>query len=236
MKTPLIVALAAISISSSAHAGDVKQIDTTAVFNARPIDTVANGAVVPMDANIDGAGGLATLSAAKLLSPNFAGSTDHVIPDDAVYPATGDHPQVVLSYANDDGKKKFARRSQGEDTYDITIPPGAYTRLFLMMSSGQGASDFDATLTYQDGTSTTKTLTCPDWWPGLKPPLEAYRVEVVQNMSKWSPHGIISSELKGHNIYGLNVQPDPTKSLVKITIKKHPKAILCFWGATGELQ
>ncbi len=104
-----------------------------------------------------------------------------------------------------------------------------------MMSSGQGPSDIDVTLTYKDGASDTKTLTCPDWWPGLKPG-ETYRVEVVQNMSKWTPHGIIGSELKGHNIYGINVQPDPAKSLVKISIKKHPKGILCFWGATGELK
>lgn len=231
MKKLLLTLALCASTAVIAHAGDVKQIDTSAVFNARPIDTVVDGKVVPMDNNIDGAGGLATLSAAKLLG----GSTDHVIPDNAVYPANDSHPEIVLAYANDDGKKKFARRSQGADSFDLTIPEGNYARLFLMMSSGAGPSDIDVTLTYKDGTSDTKTLTCPDWWPGLKPG-DTYRVEVVKDMSKWTPKGIIGSELKGHNIYGINVQPDAAKSLVKISIKKHPKGILCFWGATGELK
>ena len=231
-KTSLFAAaIAAIALTTAANAGDVKQIDVSAAFNARPIDTVVDGKVVPMDANIDGAGGLSTLSAAKLLG----GSTDHVIPDNAVYPANDKHPEIVLAYANDDGKKKFARRSQGADTYDLTIPEGNYTRLFLMMSSGQGPSDIEVTLAYKDGTSDTKTLTCPDWWPGLKPG-DTYRCEVVSNMSKWSPKGIIPSEPKGHNIYGINVQPNPDKALVKITVKKQAKGILCFWGATGELK
>ena len=232
MKTSLLLALF-LTAAATVRADDpkIRQIDVTSVFNARPIDTVVGGTVAPMDNNIDGAGGLATLSAAKILG----GSTDHVIPDNALYPATADHPDIQLAYANDDGKKKFARRSTGEDTYDLTIPDGNYAKLFLMMSSGQGPSDIDVTLTYKDGSTDVKHLTCPDWWPGLKPG-ETYRVEVVQNMSKWTGHGIISSELKGHNIYGINVQPDPAKSLVKITVKKQKKGILCFWGATGVLQ
>ena len=234
MKSPLLVILALLLFTAAApivKAGDAKQIDTSALFNARPVDTAVNGVVVPMDNNIDGAGGLCTLGAAKLLG----GSADHVVPDNALFPADDTHPDIQLAWGDDDGKKKFARRSQGADSYDIPVPAGNYARLFLMMSSGQGPSDIDVTLTYADGTSDTKTLTCPDWWPGLKPG-DTYRCEVVSNMSKWTPHGIIGSELKGHNIYGINVQPSPDKSLVKISIKKHPRGILCFWGATGELR
>jgi hypothetical protein len=231
-KTSLLLTLA-LALCSSARAGDVKQIDTSAVFNARPINTVVNGAVAPMDANIDGAGGLCTLSAAKILG----GSTDHVIPDNAVYPANDKHPEVVLAYANDDGKKKFARRhAQGEDSFDLTIPEGNYAKLLLLVTSGQGASDIDVTLTYKDGTTENKPFTVPDWWPDLKPPVDAYCTYVVFNMSKWTPHGIIGSELSHHNIFGLNISPNPDKSLVKVTVHKHQKGIMCFWGATGELK
>src|SRR5882757_9093522 len=121
---PALALFASASLLSlhAAHAGGkVVQIDTSAVFNVRPINTVVNGAVVPMDHDIDGNGGLCTLSAAKILG----GSTEHVIPDNAVFPATDKHPEVVLAYANDDGKKNFARRhAQGEDTFDFAVPEG----------------------------------------------------------------------------------------------------------------
>ncbi|HVV70426.1 MAG TPA: hypothetical protein VG733_14190 [Chthoniobacteraceae bacterium] len=235
MKISLVLTLllGAAVVSTRAEDPKVKQIDTSAVFNARPIDTVVNGKVVPMDNNIDGAGGLATVSAAKLLG----GSPEHAIPDDAVYPANDKHPEVVLAYANDDGKKFFARRhAQGEDSFDLTIPEGNYAKLFLLVTSGQGASDIDVTLTYKDGTTENKPFTVPDWWPDLKPPVDAYCTYVVFNMSKWTPKGIIGSELSHHNIFGLNIGPNPDKALVKVTVHKHQKGIMCFWGATGVLK
>jgi hypothetical protein len=228
-----VAASSAAFFLQTVHAGNTVQIDTTAVFNVRPINTLVNGAVVPMDANIDGAGGLCTLSAAKILG----GSTDHVIPDDAVFPANDKHPQVVLWYANDDGKKKFARRhAQGGDTFDFAVPEGNYARLFLMVTSGQGQSDIEVTLTYKDGATETKPFTVNDWWPDLKPPVDAYTCYVVFNMSKWTPKNIIKSELTHHNILGINVSPNPDKTLVKVAVKKLQKGIFCFWGATGETK
>jgi len=75
-----------------------------------------------------------------------------------------------------------------------------------------------------------------DWSPELKPPVDAYTCYIAYNMSKWTPKNIIMSELARHHILGLNVSPNPDKSLVNVAIKKHEKGIMCFWGATGELK
>jgi len=82
MRFTMVPAFAALFYIHTAHAGNVVQIDTSSLFNGRPINTVVNGVVVPMDNNIDGAGGLCTLSAAKILG----GSTEHVIPTTEYFP------------------------------------------------------------------------------------------------------------------------------------------------------
>jgi hypothetical protein len=224
----LFVALAVVALAGTAQAAETVQIDALDVFNMRPISTVVNGKLVPLSNNIDGAGGIATRSAAKA-----AGSDDpHSMPDDGKFAANDKHPEVIFSYANDDGKKNLARKSQGADEFIVTVPPKNYTKLFLFFASGAGPSKIHIDLKYQDGTLESRSMEVPDWFWELKPD-DKDRCYIAPDLSKWSPERMLEKD--HHFIFGLDVHPSPDKILVKVRIKKAEPGIMAFFGGTGQI-
>jgi len=228
MKTPLLFALtlSALTFTTGSRAGETVQIDAQDVFNMRPINTMVNGKLVPMNNNIDGAGGIATKSAAKA-----AGSDDpRSMPDDGKFAANDKHPEVIFSYATDDGRKNLARKSQGEDEFIVTVPLKNYAKLFLFFASGAGPSKIHVDLKYQDGSLESRSMEVPDWFWELKPD-DKDRCYIAPDLSKWSPDKMLEKD--HHFIFGLNVNPAPDKTLVKIRIKKAAPGIMAFFGGTG---
>ncbi|MGH8048145.1 MAG: hypothetical protein ACREKL_12955 [Chthoniobacterales bacterium] len=223
----LLFVAAAVSCLSAAHAGDAIQIDTSSVFNNRPVTTVVDGKLAPMTGDVDAAGGVITHGAAKLM-----GSEDpHALPDDGKFPANAKHALIILPYATGDANSKQARKSRGEDTFSFSVPPKKYSKLWLMTTSGQGPTTINVEMTYADKTSQAHTLEVPDWYWELKP-TDPYRCYVASDLSKWGPKKQLEKD--HHFIFGLDIQPDPTKTLEKVTVTKTKKGILGFFGATGE--
>jgi hypothetical protein len=217
-----------LSFCALAHAGEVVQIDVAKVFNMRPITTLLGGNLVPMDGDIDGAGGLITETAAKAL-----GMEDpYAMPDSGVFPANNKHPLIIMPYGKDDGKSPQARKSRGEDAFSFAVPPKNYSKLWLFLASGQGVSKIKVGMTYADGTTQKRELEVPDWFWELKAD-DPYRCYVASNLSKWSPTKQLEKD--HHYIFGLDIQPDPGKTLEKVTVVKSKPGIMAFLGATGQV-
>ena len=209
------------------------QVDVSKLLNARVVTTLTNGKIVPAAIDIDGVGGVIAKSAAMA-----AGSDNpHTVPDDSVFPATTDHPLVVLHYSNADGVSNQVRRSPlgSDDDYAFDVPPKNYANMFLFFTSGlRGPAPLKVTLTYQDGTTEDREIVCPDWYMNLKPGNKDYKdcVYLAYNLAKWLPNNTVREKWH-HNIFGLDVHPNSAKILLNIHVHKtHP--LVCFWGATGQ--
>lgn len=114
--------------------------------------------------------------------------------------------------------------------------------MWLWVTSGQGASDIHMELTYKVGTSETHDTQVPDWFWELtadaKDPKmsDKYRCNLAVDLGKWSRQGpMIASEARHHFIHGVDATPDEGRVLVKVTVKKDKKGLMCFYGATGTV-
>jgi hypothetical protein len=219
--------LAFASLNGPALAGEAVQIDTSKVFNNRPITTVVSGNVVPMTGDVDAAGGMITHTASKMM-----GSEDpYSLPDDGVFPANNKHALIILPYGKGDAKSPQARKSRDEDTFSFAVPPKNYSKLWLMTTSGQGPTTLNVEMTYADKTTEKRTVEVPDWYWELKPD-DTYRCYVASNLSKWGPKKQLEKD--HHYIFGIDIQPNREKTLEKVTVTKTKKGILGFFGATGQ--
>jgi len=223
----LIATAALFPLLQTTQGAELIQIDTSDAFNTRTISTVVGGKLAPMRDNIDGAGGVATASAAA----TFGTSDPHALPDDGKFPATDKHPDIVMPYARDDGKSNQARRSAGGDAYVLSVPAKHYAKLFLFLSSGQGPSNLEIRMRYTDHTVETRTVVVPDWYWDLKPDDKDW-CYVATDLSKWGPDKML--EKSHHSIFGLDIHPDAGKVLEKILVSKSDAGIMVFYGATGQ--
>jgi hypothetical protein len=212
------------AVSNSATA---VQVDVSKVLNARVVTTLSNGQLVPLQIDIDGAGGVATAGAVTAMGSD----NPHSVPDDGKFPANGDHPDIVLNFSNADGTGNQVRRSPKEDEYSFDVPNKNYSRMQLFFTSGAaGPAPLTITLTYQDGTNDVRNVICPDWWTNLDG-TQKDCVYVASNLAKWGKSNK-TLEKDHHNIFALDVHPDPAKVLTEIKVHK-TRPLVCFWGATG---
>jgi hypothetical protein len=204
------------------------QVDVSKLFNTRVVTTLTNGKVVPLQAGVDAGAGLITKAAAVALGS----SPEHTLPDDGRFPATADHPEVVLHFSNADGTGNQVRRSLPADDYSFAVPPRNYAKMFLFFTSAaEGPAPLKIILTYQAGSTENRDLVCPDYWKDLDPG-DKDDVYLAHDLSKWGPDNK-RLEKDHHNIFGFDVHPTPGKVLTKIEVQK-TRPIVVFWGATGQ--
>ena len=162
------IALTAMMLRVACAGGNsnVVQINVDAVLNGRAVATLTDGKMIPLSADVDGAGGLVTQAVAeKLGNPN-----PHPLPDDGKFAATDRHPEVMLHFSNTDAEYNQIRRSQGEDEFSFAVPEKHYSQMFLFLSSGHfGPAKIQIQLTYQDGATEARDMEVPDWYFPLKP-------------------------------------------------------------------
>jgi len=230
---PLLLVVMTLAPFSLLQAGDIPipfpvQVNVDKLLNARVVTTLTDGKVIPLQAGVDAGAGLITRAAAVAL-----GSTaEHTLPNDGKFPQTVDHPEVVLHYSNADGTGPQVRRSVEADTYSFTVPSMHYGKMFLFLTSAAvGPAPLEILLTYQNGATETRHLVCPDYWKTIAPG-DRDIVYLASNLSKWGPNNKMA-EKDHHNIFGLDVHPNPGLVLTQIQVTKtHP--IVVFWGATGQ--
>jgi hypothetical protein len=204
------------------------QVDVSKLLNARVVTTFTDGQVVPLSINLDGAGGVATQAASESLKTN----NNHTVPDDGVFPANADHPEIVLHFSNADGTGYQVRRMPKEEEFSFDVPAKIYAKMFLCFTSGAvGPAPMKVTLTYQDNSTDTRDIVCPDWWNNLDGKNKDV-VCVASNLAKFGSKNNIM-EKDHHNIFAIDVHPSADKMLTSIKVHK-TRPLVCFWGATGE--
>jgi len=241
MKSPAAIAVAFFAAnllcaadtpaaSADTNAPQAVQVDVSKLLNARVVTTLTDGKVVPLQINIDGAGGVATQAAATSLN----GKAETAVPDDGTFPANADHPEVVLHFSNADGTGFQVRRLPHEEEFSFDVPPKNYSKMLLCFTSGAaGPAPLKVTLTYQDGTTEERDIVCPDWWSNLDDKTNPNKdvVYVAFNLAKWGVKNNVM-EKDHHNIFGIDVRPTAGKVLTSIKVHK-TRPLVCFWGATG---
>ena len=221
----------------TARADTVVQFPIDALLNARPVSTLTAGVVVPwtatqgVDGNGGGDGDVTKAVEAKL------GQTGNALPDDGVFPAANGIPEIDLHFSNNNPATSFQAHNAHHGvaaSIDFAVPQATYSKIFLVLTSSEGADKLTVTMTYAD---TTTSMTSPFTLADYDTPIAANTAEVsyfsLISMHKWTPTNQ-QTDNAGHQITGVILTPTPTKQLTRITIAKPADGqYLVFWGATG---
>jgi len=240
-KTVLLICLVVFSVMGMPNPGKslpadysnlarTIQFDVKSLLNARMITTWSNGKLVSWNKGVDGTwSGLATRSAADLM-----GSKDKIaLPNDGTFEANAFHPKVVLNFSDADATGNQVRFTDKNisDSYSFPVAENCYSNISLFFMSAFGSSDITVEITYSDKTFQLKKYTIEDW---------AWRIDenetkyfLAANMAKWG-NAYTELEKDSHYLMGVNIQPDITKKVIKITVNKPAsESTFSFWGATG---
>jgi hypothetical protein len=224
-------------IGRTARADTVVQFPVDALLNARPVSTFTTGVVVPWTATqgVDGNGGgdgyVTKAVEAKL------GQTGNALPDDGVFPAANGIPEIDLHFSDNSPTASFQAHNAHHAvaaTIDFAVPQATYSKVFLVLTSSEGADKLTVTMTYADATT---SMTSPFTLADYDSPIAANTAEVsyfsLISMHKWTPTNQ-QTDNAGHQITGVILTPTPAKALTRIAIAKPADGqYLVFWGATG---
>jgi uncharacterized membrane protein YgcG len=223
--------------ATRARADTVVQFPIDALLNARPVSTLTNGAVVTWTPTqgVDGNGSADGYITKAVLTK--LGQMGNALPDDGVFPAANGIPEIDLHFANNNTATSFqavnAHRAVAA-TIDFAVPQATYSKIFLVLTSAEGADKLTVTLTYADATT---SMIGPFTLTDYDTPIPANTADVgyfsLISMHKWSQANQLGDNA-GHQITGVILTPAPTKLLKGVTIAKPADGqYLVFWGATG---
>ena len=212
-------------------AAEVVQLDVRLVLDGRAVTTLTGtNALVPWTKGIDGGGhadGYMTAEAAAVNGDLNA----HALPGDGSFAANDAHPFVKLNFSNADGKNPQVRSVARAGEFSFAVPTNRYQRLLVFMTSAEGPSHLNFTLTYADGTVEPRPVLLPDYY-NAPAPGDTNTFCLATNLAKWNAAGRMV-ERDHHNIHGVVIRPDAGKVLVSVRVEKTAPGYLVFWGATG---
>jgi len=223
--------------ATTARAETVVQFSIDALLDARPVSTLTNGAIVTWSPTqgVDGNGAADGYITKAVLTK--LGQVGNALPDDGVFPAANGIPEIDLHFSNNNPATSFqahnAHRAVAA-TIDFAVPQATYSKIFLVLTSAEGADKLTVTLTYVDATTTmTAPFTLADYDTPIAPNTAEVSYFSLISMHKWSATNQLGDNA-GHQITGVILTPTPTKPLKGITIAKPADGqYLVFWGATG---
>ncbi|HVZ75538.1 MAG TPA: hypothetical protein VHJ20_24360 [Polyangia bacterium] len=218
-----------IALAARTHASEVVQLPVDGVLDGRPVATLTGGVVVPWTTGLDADDGFMTAAAAASLH-----ETGPALPDDGVFAANADHPEVRLHVSNAaaaTSPQAHVLKTPGHVSFDVS--PAVYEKVLLFLGSSYGDAPLVATLTYADGTKTTLNFTLPDWGVAVTLPKSPPMFYLAAGLHKWTKAGA-SVDTPSHSITGVAITPAQDRALVSIDLQKTTAAPwLVFWGATA---
>ncbi|HVR61321.1 MAG TPA: hypothetical protein VMU50_05445 [Polyangia bacterium] len=229
-----VIAVAALiaGASSLAGAAETIQIPVDALLTARSVTTLTNGALVSWTVGVDEGGtgdGFLTAAASKFHKDP---ATVKALPDDGTFPADNRHPEIVLHFSNDaDPASQQTRPVKGVGEFSFPTPAAQYEKLFLIFTSGEGASALTFTLTYADGTTDVVNQLLPDYYIPI-PATDPVFFNLALDLAKWRQTNAVADGAH-HFIDGVEIHPAASKVLTGVKVAKTAAAFLVFWGATG---
>jgi hypothetical protein len=228
------VAVIAVAVGASGTAGAAQtiQIPVDALLTARSVTTLTGGALVTWTVGVDEGGtgdGFLTAAASKFHNDP---PTVKALPDDGRFPADTRHPEVVLHFSNDaDPASQQTRPVKGAGEFSFPTPAAQYEKLFLIFTSGEGASALTFTLTYADGTTDVVNESLPDYYIPILPSDPVF-FNLALDLAKWRQTNAVA-DAAHHYIDGVEIHPTPSKVLNGVKVAKTAAGFLVFWGATG---
>ena len=228
----VVVIVVSIGASGTARAAETIQIPVDALLTARSVTTLTGGALVSWTVGVDEGGtgdGFLTSAASKFHKDP---PTVKALPDDGRFPADNRHPEVVLHFSNDaDPASQQTRPVKGAGEFSFPTPAAQYEKLFLIFTSGEGASALTFTLTYADGTTDVVNQLLPDYYIPI-PATDPVFFNLALDLAKWRMQNTVADGAH-HYIDGVEIHPAATKVLTAVKVAKTAAAFLVFWGATG---
>ena len=212
----------------------VVQIDITSIFDSDIIANNGTGVLDPTQvAADDSTSGVAntilvTQGAAEELNP----SDPDGLPNDGFFPADTLHPDVQLAYRNDDDGPNARRLLDNGNSLMFDVPSDRYDELHIFMISGQGSTEFVASLVYADTTIDEPAIRAPDWFFPVAGPGYA----LIDDMDRVR-RDFVYDDRNAFAVFGIRFDPDPTRTLesVKVTrtTNNSPSSVLSFLGVTA---
>lgn len=206
----------------------VIDVDISSLLNRDTI--INNGGPGGLDTVQDGldAYSFLTQSAATALFP----SGPNGLPDNALFPANAQHPDVHLNYSNaDNGNNSYWRNATG--TFSLNVPDLTYQRLDLFVTSAAAATTISVTLHYADGSQETFAgLAVPDWFNNISQPYQYY---LIDGLDRANNNGTGYADANNPAIFGIMLYPADSKLLTSVDINKTASGgNLVLYGATGQ--
>jgi hypothetical protein len=221
---------AALASAARARGEPVVQLPVDGLLDGRPVSTLTGGAVVPWTTGLDKDDAFMTMAAAASLH-----QTGPALPDDGLFPANAEHPEVRLHFSNAAAATSpQAHLVTAVGSFEVVVPTATYATIFLFLTGSYGDAPLAIKLTYADRTTTTTTFTLPDWGTGAALPKGPPRFfNLITGLHKWNKAGA-SLDTPSHTITGVALTPSPQRAWTTIEITKTTAAPwLTFWGATG---
>jgi hypothetical protein len=221
----------ALCLASTANADQVVQVPLTTFMTARAVTTLTGGKLVPWTMGIDGGGaadGYMTAAASRFHNdpPNLKS-----LPDNGTFAADARHPEVVLHFSNDaDAASQQTYWVKGMGTFTFAVPSATYSKMFLFLTSSEGASLLKINLVYSDATEVS-SVNLPDYYADV-PATDPVLFNLASDLPKWTKTGAVA-EQNHHNLTGVEIHPAAGKVLGSIRVEKGAAGYLVFWGATG---
>jgi len=230
---------------TAAAADTVVQVDVSSVIDGRTVSTVANGTITPWTAGqgVDGDGGgdgfvtTAVEALLQTMGKTEGGKVGLALPDDGMFAATTRLPAIQLHFSNaapiTSPQTHQIYITKGIQTMTFSVPQATYRKMFLLITTSEGAANLTVTLTYADATPAQVTMyKLPDYGIGGAAANDPIYFNLIMGMHKWNS---IDNEGDSatHGITGIEINPTATGMLKSITIAKTNGAHVVFWGATG---
>jgi MYXO-CTERM domain-containing protein len=249
-QVPMLAAAAALAVisraGSAAAADTVVQVPCDGLLTGRTVATFTGGMVVPwvatqgVDGNGNGDGYVTTAVEAELVKQGktVGGVAGKALPDDGLFPMDARHPAIQLHFSNaaDKASPQTLSLHQGgvaPQSFQLPVPAATYSKMFLILTSSEGAGALTITLNYAGGAAPVVTkLSLPDYGVGGAAANDKVFFNLIEGMRKW---GSMLNEGDGpsHTITGIELAPSATDKLTSIGVEKTGNSYVVFWGATG---
>jgi len=133
-------------------------------------------------------------------------------PKGTVTETTSDGASVQFQFPAVTGKDSVSL-GPTQSVSGIPVTPGTYSELDLIGAAGNGPADLSFTFKYSDGTTSTQTLSLPDWYKGVP----AFAIPFP---GRWTPPVTSATLQTGHlGLYALSVPVTSSKTLESISIQ-----------------
>jgi hypothetical protein len=200
-------------------------IDFSGLYDVDVVASSASTSFPPL-VPVDGSGYvLLTESVASA-----AGDTGAGVRDDGFYAADANHPGVQFAFSDATAVSNaliLNDPSMSRTSVAIDVAPGMFGTAQLFVTSTEGGSAPTIQLHYADGTTTSTSVSVPDWFESFRAAPPVFVVD--SGLSRFSTAGDDFSG--GASIVGIALVVDPTRVLDRITVSTSGTARLVLFGA-----